>query len=291
MQKASHFEDLTDLKPLKGLKICDMSSRLPGPMATNFLLSLGASVTKVELEADGDPFSHEEIKKVEPLFYHWYENLNEKKVIQKIPTIDALLQDEYDLLIINPHKKIDLSKITKPALIIKASKSGTPLHDLNALMLARAFRFYGEADQDDLPFLPFAGVSFAQSIALAALSLLISKEKGLVEIYMDQEVKRVFDQLVPTEHVVKSRYLHNGAFPCYQIYKLTDGLLGVACVEEKFWVRFCEGLELNALDAFDRSGEAIKKIQNTVSSMETYQIRQLFGADKLPLSVYKKGHL
>ena len=45
-----------NFKPLEGLKIIDLSHRLPGPLCGKILVDLGAEVIKIEDHVFQDPF-------------------------------------------------------------------------------------------------------------------------------------------------------------------------------------------------------------------------------------------
>ena len=62
--------------PLDGLKIIDLSTRLPGPLSTKILRDLGANVIKIEDVHYGDSFN--------PTLAAWYRALNSDKNIVKL---------------------------------------------------------------------------------------------------------------------------------------------------------------------------------------------------------------
>ena len=67
-----------------------------------------------------------------------------------------------------------------------------------------------------------------------------TKELGPVEVdsYLLDNIQEVFGPLW-SKRLCQSgedTFLHNGAFPCYNLYRTVDGFyLAVACIEEKFW--------------------------------------------------------
>ena len=70
-----------------------------------------------------------------------------------------------------------------------------------------------------------------------------------------------------------AKYLYNGLYPCYSIYRLKDGhYLAVAAVEEKFWKSFCKIFELGELSQFDEKN--FKIISQKISETRTREARE-----------------
>lgn len=69
---------------LKGYTFIDLSLRLPGPLASNLLSQLGASIIKVEDLSYGDPFEKGLSGVRDESFRNWYSNLNTPKEIIKL---------------------------------------------------------------------------------------------------------------------------------------------------------------------------------------------------------------
>lgn len=58
---------------------------------------------------------------------------------------------------------------------------------------------------------------------------------------MDQVTEEILGIFSPTadRKVGKSKFLHNGVYPCYSLYQTKDKkYVALAAVEEKFWMRF-----------------------------------------------------
>ena len=88
---------------LKDIRILDLTSRLPGPLATNQLARLGASVTKLEWTDAPDPF-YQGDSEGDPIFRLWYDNFNSNKTLKRLDfeSFDPSFFDDFDLIIYSP---------------------------------------------------------------------------------------------------------------------------------------------------------------------------------------------
>lgn len=269
-------------------------------MAASLLADLGAQVTKVEFEGSPDPF---EDTKDEIAFNVWAKNFNEKKQKLTMPKDDldkaSEILSKVDAAIIPPSKFFkELSKKHKDVLFIEVvggSGKQKYLHDLNALFLTKSFRMHlEESEEISLPYLPLAGVIFAQQIALQTLAGLMAKrESNTIKVFLDQSAKEVLDKLWGEEldKSDKMRFLHNGRFPCYNIYKSSDGgYIGLAAVESRFWREFCETFKLNLSEEarFDESGKTGQKLSEMFFKYSTSELRDLIGECDICVNVFSK---
>jgi len=268
---------------LKGLKVLDLSMRLPGPLATYSLNLSGAEVTKIEnIDWGKDPF-REKVPGLEN-FNDWYQNLNSCKKIVEISfkeNQEELIKEISDSdIIIAPHSKRLKALIESHSkgvcIFLDSSKTLGGMHDLNALALTETFKSHF-IDTLSPPYLPFAGIAFAQLVSQQALAGVIARKHDEVisdVIYLDEAAKLILDSLASNHG---PRVLNNGAFPCYQIYPLKDG--GHAClaaVEEHYWAEFCEvfQLEFSAKDRMDASGKVEKVIRKLFTNLSTSEIKE-----------------
>lgn len=252
---------------LDGIKVIDFTHRLPGPLAGHILAALGANVIKIEDKKYGDAFLGEPFKSMDSSFESWYKDLNKLKDIKKfdfknlndIQSIKNLINDCDILLLGIPPKvqqKLEISneylkKLKKSMAIItmEASKEkGQNMHDLNALAHIDLLKLHIQNKGDNIvapPFLPTAGITFGQQIATCALSTFIKAQKENCVVfetsYLLESSEHVLAPFWPKEQRDSQKFLHNGKFPCYNLYKCKSGeYFALAAVEEKFWVRFCE---------------------------------------------------
>lgn len=268
-------------KPLGDFQVLDLTHRLPGPTAGHLLKEMGAHVVKVEDEAFGDPFLDGFFKEMDPSFSLWYQALNNGKDIQRFSLKDNIprlqeIADKSDIILMGlPPKlqksyELDFNSIEKrrleaynkaPFTLIHMTASHNlkkGMHDLNALASQRLLDLHvWEMEQQGLqntiapPFLPIAGIGYGAIIANQALAnLLKAKATGKATeetISLEESVKALWSPFYDDalQESGQKRFLHNGRYPCYNIYRLKDhGHLAVASLEPKYWQRFCELLEL-----------------------------------------------
>jgi len=268
---------------LSGLKILDLTSRLPGPLACELLRQLGASVTKIEWKKSPDPFS-EDNEVYQGIFQAWYKNLNQNKNIEykDLESFNFDELKEYDLIIYSPSKKI-IGKL--PAHISKIEVRGGRIqkymHDLNALVLSKTMNFNHEFN---VPHLPFAGIIYGQQIALKAIAFhhgAQDKETPL-KLFLSDISSEVLDLFWSEELITNKtkQFLHNGKFPCYNIYKSSDQcVIALAAVEEHFWKEFTHLFKLNLSieDRFNTDGRVFEVIKNTFNQYTIQEIKDVLG--------------
>jgi alpha-methylacyl-CoA racemase len=289
------------VKPLTGLKILDITQRLPGPMAAMLLSDLGAEVTKLEDSNRRDAFLQTNLEPHDDQFSDWYREINQTKLLVlrdlKKESIQDLIEQADIILISQPLPSLpDLLKVSSSIVILEVS-SHKPMHDLNALAetgaLANHLSAFTQSPAPG-PFLPVAGVAFAQQIALTALALYrqaqLEKKPVISKVFLDTEVARVFSPL-RSEKLKKekrTKFLHNGLYPCYACYQNKDGKwLAVACVEEKFWKEFVRlfDLNLNPSDRFNTDSTIFQHIAQSIQSRSTTEIEQLLNNKEICVSM------
>lgn len=282
-------------------KVIDLSSRLPGPYAGYLLSSMGAKVIKIENIRHIDAFSDQNLHKLDPIFKLWYQNLNENKekifldydLKSDLESLHQLIKEADIILVPNKQKVIDLislDEISKshPLAIIKIGGSfenNKPMHDLNALAQMDAFHMHA-AHSNKPPFLPIAGISFGQQIATQAIAsyikVLKEKKSHICECYLDLETKRAFSPFWDESLTECDKHLHNGRFPCYNLYRTQDGgTLVVAAVEEKFWKIFTKSFELPLTldDRYDTSQRVYNIIAEKIANLTIEEAKILLKQD------------
>src|SRR5690348_6041593 len=102
---------------LKGIRILDLTHRLPGPLAGKILADMGADVIKIEDEKHKDPFLSGMFSDFDQSFENWYEELNRKKKIVRLDfksgemknVIAHYLKDAYAVMLsLSPKLKLTL---------------------------------------------------------------------------------------------------------------------------------------------------------------------------------------
>jgi len=276
---------------LQDKTVLDFSYRLPGPLATKQLLDLGAKVIKIENTNYPDPFSQIEM---DASFKSWYLGMNQDKEVKGFDFNSSKDQKEIlklvntsDIILLGlPKKQQELLGITKNLLKSKPQifiePISPPKHDLNILAENGTLALYLKDKTEDFiapPFLPIAGIFFAQKLANTSLAGLLraneQKQALWQQVSFEASMKELLAPLTAKELNTHWKYLHNGAYPCYGIYKTKDGgHIAVAAVEEKFWQGFSELFEinLNLEQRFDISGETVKKL---ISTFKKYTVSEL----------------
>jgi len=284
---------------LHDLTIMDLTGMLPGPYATYMLSHLGAKIIKIEDENYPDPFNDSNFAKLDQSFGTWYKNLNANKEIWRWDLGSASCQDEFfkrcescDALILTERHSFLEERLllqNRPHAIVYlggSAQGNKSLHDLNALartgLLAHYLKGKAQGEVVAPPFLPIAGITFGMKIAIDILASFHRASKDhksqISYTYLyetTEEALAVFwDGLAPGD------YLHNGAFPCYNIYSTKDGrFIAMAALEAKFWNGICERFKINLKekDRFDH--KHIATVQNVFSKLSTEKISEIISQE------------
>ncbi len=279
---------------LSGISVLDLTQRLPGPFASKELLDLGANVTKASPFKYEDSFSGS----TDLIFREWYKGLNENKKLlsYKEDELQALIE-QHDIIIASSNFGIqDYSFDKKAVVLVGGSADKKPMHDLNALAKSRVFSLFTHSQDNkkiDPPFLPFAGILYGSKIALSCLAAWIntiqSQKTTIEELFLDISVSKMLDLFWTRElqESGESKFLHNGLYPCYNIYQTKDKhYVALAAAEEHYWAKFCEifNLSLKNEDRFDTSMETFNTLINLFSGLSLNKIIQSAGDHKICLS-------
>lgn len=256
---------------LNGMKILDFSHRLPGPLAGKILQDLGAEVIKVEDEKHRDPFLSGMFSAFDKSFEDWYAELNGKKRLVRLdfkaPDIKSkiakLLEGADGLLLsLSPKLKtslgLDDESLKGELAVVELEASSThnkAMHDLNALAVSGYLTLHVASESKAIvppPFLPVAGIAFGQQVATQLLANVIAskKSKSVVKTvsYLHDTADAIFHPFWPEalRSMGRTKFLHNGAYPCYCLYRLKDGnYAALAAVEERFWLDFTDVFQLS----------------------------------------------
>jgi crotonobetainyl-CoA:carnitine CoA-transferase CaiB-like acyl-CoA transferase len=279
---------------LTNLKVLDLSQRLPGPLATKELELLGAQVTKASPIGKKDAFELAD----DLLFNEWFKNLNSNKKIEyfSLENIQELLS-AHDI-IISPSNFDESSFELENKVLIKVGGSSdlSPMHDLNALAKTSNFKLYLNeftSDQIDPPYLPFAGIIYGQKIAMTALAGLFklsqTNQTQIIDLFLDRAAMQTLDLFwsEKLESLGQTKFLHNGALPCYNIYTTSDNkYIALACVEEHFWKKFCDIFELTLKkeDRFDTTSKTTQLITGVFKNLTLNEIINRVGKEQICLT-------
>lgn len=263
--------------PLDGMRVLDFSTLLPGPLATLILAEAGARVTKVERPGRGD-----EMRSYEPKFGTDSVNfalLNRGKesieVDLKSPEAGGLLRSlirDADVLVEQFRPGVmgrlglgyDSVAEMNPRIVYcsisgygKAGpRAGAAAHDLNYVSETGLLGL--TAGADGAPAMPQALIADIAGGAYPAvmniLLALLERERTGRGAYLDVSMSdNVFTFLYWAlgNGTAAGRWpepggeLLTGASPRYNIYPTSDGrYVAAAPLEEKFWRRFCDIVDL-----------------------------------------------
>ncbi len=302
---------------LKGIRILDFTHRLPGPLAGKILADLGAEVIKVEDIKHKDPFLSGMFSAFDRSFENWYEELNQKKQIvrldfkapeAKAQILELLAGSQGLLLSLGPKLRETLglsdevlSKFELAIVELEASSThNKAMHDLNALAISGYLSLHVAHEDAAIvppPFLPVAGIAFGQQVATQLLA-------NLIEVMRTKQFVKSVSYLHDTADAIlhpfwsktlrdqkKTKFLHNGAYPCYSLYRTLEGhYVAVAAVEEKFWsdLRETFSISLPLERRFDTTGEAFSLVSGVFSKLTVDQIEERSRNKELCLSIVRK---
>src|SRR5690606_4794267 len=172
------------------------------------------------------------------------------------------------------------------------------MHDLNALADTGLLKLYVEGHKEpvlDPPFLPIAGITFGHKAATDLLAGLLKarheQKPVFLESYLYEASEEILGPFWPKhcrEHD-ETRFLHNGRYPCYSLYRLKDGhYAALAAVEEKFWQRFCEsvGLTISSELRFHHADHSIfDQVAKAFAELNSDQVASLIRQHDMCLSL------
>ena len=285
------------MKPLKGIKVIDFTTLLPGPLATLMLADAGAEVIKIEKEGGEDLRKEKPFKDNESILFAMLNrgkksieiNLKNKSALNKIKnlikTSDVLIEqfrpgvmkrlglDWKNIKKIN--KKIVYCSITGYGQNgIKKNKAG---HDIN--YLAESGLLSLSTSENGTPVVPMSQIADIAGGSYPAfmniLLALFKVQKTKLGCHLDISM---YENLIPLAWLgltnsfirqgpVKKNSLHlNGGIGRYNIYKTKDNkFLALGALEDKFWYKFCKIIEapekvINELYPPKKQINIIKKI-------------------------------
>jgi alpha-methylacyl-CoA racemase len=302
---------------LKGIKIIDFTHRLPGPLAGKILADMGAEVIKVEDIKHKDPFLSGMFSEFDRSFENWYEELNKNKKIVRLDFNDPGAKEEIKKLLdgasglmlsLSPKLKTNLGLTDedlkgRELAVVELEASSThnkAMHDLNALAISGYLSLHVAHENDPIvapPFMPVAGIAFGQQVATQVLANIIEsrRSKGFVNSisYLhdtaDSILHPFWSRTLRDEK--KTKFLHNGAYPCYSLYRTLDGhYVAVAAVEEKFWIDLKEtfSIDLPLERRFETSEKAFDAVARTFAKLSTSEIEKRSQNKELCLSIVRK---
>ena len=263
---------MTELdKPLKGIRVLDLTRLLPGAFCTQLLAGMGADVVKIE-----EPGSGDYMRRTPPLVDGQsvlFEALNrEKRSVALDLKVhngrDALLRlvERADVLVEGNRPGVmdrlglgwDVLHARNPRLVMCsitgygqtgpfASRAG---HDLNYMAIAGGLGLNGERGGPPVPLsvqvADIGGGGLQPAVAI--LGALVAVQRGGEGRWIDAAMTDgaigwmalVFAAHAAGERVARGDQRLSGRYACYRVYECKDGrYYSVAALEPKFWRALC----------------------------------------------------
>jgi alpha-methylacyl-CoA racemase len=283
---------------LTGLKVLDLTMNLPGPYMTWLLALLGAEVVKVENPAGGDYARALAGSQNSPFFNAVNRNKRSVALNLKHPEGKQLffkLLDHYDIMVegFRPGtmEKLGLGFDTTSAhnpRLIHASITGyghdgpyrlRAGHDVNYLSLAGVIGMTGTRDgQPGIPGVQVADLAGGSLLGMTGLlAAVIQRERTGRGQFVDVSMFHGAFSLATMvfagvesglEQPEPGKMLLNGRFPCYGLYRTSDGLwMSLGALEFKFWENFCNAIDRKDLVGSQLGGpEVVEDLQRLFAS-------------------------
>jgi ferritin len=270
------------------MRVLELSTLFPGPLAGRLLLQLGFEVVKVEPPA-GDP-----IRQVSPTLY---KVLNEGKEIIYIDLKDGAekvrrLAEEVDAVLTTFRPStaerygISYRRLAeaKPDLIYVATVGyggeeyprDHPSHDINFAALAGAV---GPCP----PYVQAVDVVAGILAALTITAMAAKGEGGYVEIPMSRAAALVNILNLSLRRDGKPLLL-SGDYPFYTVYRCRGGRVALGAVEPKFWERFCRAIGREDLIPRQLDPTAREEVEKALAEMDCNALEELAKREEIPLT-------
>lgn len=265
--------DSTQGRPLKGVRVIDLTRHLPGPFAAKLLCDLGAEVIKVELPQMPDPGrAHPALfkalnrgKKLQAFDYS--KGAGQARLLKLLKTARVLIEGFRPGLM--TRLGLDYKALRKrlPGLIYCSITgygqtgpwSRVAGHDLNYLAMSGALSQTGA-----LPPAPMADMAGAFYASLGITAALRRKKGAFLDISMTEAAQSILH--LPASEAAetgkapkKGERWWNGSDAFYGLYDTQEGRqVAVAALEDKFAARLLQLLGLERLEPMlaDRAAHA-----------------------------------
>jgi crotonobetainyl-CoA:carnitine CoA-transferase CaiB-like acyl-CoA transferase len=252
--------------PLDGVLVVDLSWYLPGPFASRELLRLGARVVKLE-PPGGDP--------MRVLAPGWFELLNAGKEsvvcdLKEDTELGRALCARADVVLegFRPGvaARLGVGPDDLPETVVSCSLTGFGVEGRHARRAGHDVNYLGWAGAlwDTAPSVPPVQAADVAAGGLAAVAEILA---ALYERARTGRGRHVVVSMTHGSHRFVSHRLGGdpvpmmltGGLACYRIYGTADGRhLTLGALEERFFARVCDLLDLPALAAgqFDPAAQA-----------------------------------
>lgn len=295
---------------LAGVVVVDLTRLLPGPLAAKLLADLGARVIKVEEPSMGDPvrLSPPLVRGRSALAAMLLAGVESVALDLKRDgareVLDALLADADVLL--ESFRPGTLARLgfdpaelaaRHPRLVVcslsgfgaHGPHAGRAGHDLTYQALAGTL-----APTARMPAVPIADHAGAWAAALTIVAALHRRhatgrgaliDASLYEAALHTNLVDWAEEAAAPRPAGRPLPL-SGSLACYNLYRTADGgTIALACLEPRFWQRFCEAAARPDLVKLhlDTRPEAKRRVQELVGSRSRADWESLAAAHDLPI--------
>lgn len=257
--------------PLKGIKVLDLSTFVPGPFCTLMLADFGAEVIKIETPNQGD-FNRDLPPIINGIGYrHLVLNRNKKSMTLNLKSEEGKkvfyrLVRTADIIIENFRPRvtsrlgIDYNTVKEiNPQIVYCSITGfgqtgpnimTAGQDLNIMAYSGVISLTGE--QNGMPFIPGMQIADMASAMMACNGILLAlygRQKTNIGQYIDISMLDSIISMLPSDTSyyfgsskipIRGGTRLTGKLPNYSVYRTKDNrYLAVAALNKTFWVNLC----------------------------------------------------
>ena len=315
--------------PLDGIRVLDLSARMPGPMCTQILADLGADVIKIESPKAPDFFRRFEPQvdgsgslfhvcnrnkkgltlelrhpRGREIFLHLIKNTDVVVEAFRPGTMERMGISYETLTEANP----GLIYCTLTAFGQDGPYRLRPAHDLNLLALSGILDLLGVKDGPPIvPPVQMSGLGGALQGVLGILAAILSRQRDGRGQFIDVSL---LDGISAFGALEMSRYMAGhplpkrgsteggGGYACFNVYPTADGrYLSLGCLEPHFWENFCRAVGREALiseqwAAPHRQDEMISEIQSILNTRTLEEWLGLFDPEKIciaPVNTFEEA--
>ncbi len=307
-------------QPLDGIKVLDFSTLLPGPMAGLILAEAGAEVIKIERPGAGEDMRHYTPRWGGEAVNFSMLNRGKKSLAIDLKDADALVRlrpliEQADVLVEQFRPGVmdrlglgyEAVSAMNPRMVYcsitgygaSGPKANVAGHDLNYIgdtgLLALGM---GPRDQPTIPpalIADLAGGTYPAvvNILLALLQRHQTGRGSHLDIAMTDNMFMLSywalgQGVLEEDWPENGKALLTGGSPRYQIYRSRDGGdVAVAALEQKFWERFCDLIELEdglRRDA-DDPGATLAGVASAIGARSASHWQQIFDGEDCCCSV------
>jgi crotonobetainyl-CoA:carnitine CoA-transferase CaiB-like acyl-CoA transferase len=315
--------------PLDGIRVLDLSARMPGPICAQILADLGAEVVKIESPRAPDFF-----RGLQPLvggtgsLFHVC-NRNKKGMTLELRhprgrEVFLRLVRQTDV-VVEAFRPGTMERMKLGYDVLKEANAGLiycaltafgqdgpyrlrPAHDLNLLALSGVLDLLGVKDGPPVvPPVQMSGLGGALQGAVGILAALLSRQRDGRGQYIDVSL---LDGISAFGALEMSRYMagHHlprrgrteggGGYACFNVYPAADGrYLSLGCLEPHFWENFCRAIGRESLIAEQwaapkRQDEMIAQIRSILLTRPLEEWLGLFDPEKIciaPVNTFEEA--